>query len=236
MIRIVLSIAIVLLAALLGAAVWYFGSPLILDRTVDEALPFALPLPLTGVEATPSAEETPVDFPSEDEIGVIMPPTLTVTVEVTAEATATVEVVTATVEAPVEAITAEPTREITAVVVDETPANVPVVLGQGQFVDGDSFHKGSGVATLYEGPNGDYLLRFDDFAATNGPDLHVVLSTNPAPTDHTSLGDFLDLGSLKGNIGDQNYEIPTGIDVRQYKSVIIYCLPFQVIFATATLE
>jgi hypothetical protein len=63
-----------------------------------------------------------------------------------------------------------------------------------------------------------------------------LLSTNPNPTDPASLDTYLDLGSLKGNLGDQNYTIPDGIHVTQYKSVIIYCLPFQVIFATATLQ
>lgn len=222
--RLGIMIGIWLLAAILGAAVCYFVSPLFLDRAVNEAIPFALPLPTTVVETTPGDEDTSLQFPTEDEVGVIMPPT----------AVATKEVQTATLTATAQASVA--TAVITEIVIEETPANVPIVIGQGQFKDGDSFHKGSGVATLYQGPAGDYLLRFDDFVATNGPDLHVLLSTNPAPTDYESLGDYLDLGSLKGNIGDQNYSLPAGIDVQQYKSVIIYCLPFQVIFATATLK
>ena len=51
------------------------------------------------------------------------------------------------------------------------------------------------------------VLRFEDFSATNGPDLHVLLAENPAPTSSSELGNYLDLGSLKGNIGSQNYEI-----------------------------
>lgn len=233
--RIGISIVVVLLAAFLGAAFWYFGSPLFLHRTIKEALPFALPTPTAVVEATS------LQFPADHEIGSIMPPTLTVTGElqageVRAGETENEEVITATVEAQSVAAIEKSVVATTVIVVEETPANVPIVIGQGQFVDGDSFHKGSGTATLYEGPNGEYLLRLDDFAATNGPDLHVLLSANPTPVDHDSLGDYLDLGSLKGNIGDQNYEIPAGIDVQQYKSVIVYCLPFQVIFATATLQ
>jgi hypothetical protein len=78
-------------------------------------------------------------------------------------------------------------------------------------------------------------LRLEDFSVTNGPDLHVLLAENPSPPDHDSLGMYLDLGSLKGNLGDQNYDIPAGTDINQFKSVVIYCLPFHVVFSTADL-
>ena len=55
------------------------------------------------------------------------------------------------------------------------------------------------------------------------------------PADRDELGDYIDLGSLKGNIGNQNYEIPAGTDLSQYQSIVIYCQPFHVVFATATL-
>jgi hypothetical protein len=113
----------------------------------------------------------------------------------------------------------------------------PVLVLEGQFKDADSFHKGSGQAAIYQLPDGAYVLRFEDFSATNGPDLHVILSSHPAPTtsDEVMQG-YLDLGSLKGNIGSQNYAIPAGTNVSQFKSVIIYCQPFHVIFATAALS
>jgi hypothetical protein len=78
-------------------------------------------------------------------------------------------------------------------------------------------------------------LRFEDFSVTNGPDLHVLLAVDPAPASREDLGDYVDLGSLKGNLGSQNYEIPPGTDLSQFKSVVIYCVPFHVVFATATL-
>lgn len=116
-------------------------------------------------------------------------------------------------------------------------ATQPVLVGQGQFKDADSFHKGSGQAALYQLADGSYVLRFEEFSVTNGPDLHVILSSHPAPasTQEVMQG-YLDLGSLKGNIGSQNYTLPAGIDVSQFKSVVIYCQPFHVVFATALLS
>lgn len=240
--------------AILVASGWYFVSPLLLNRTVDEALPFELPLPVPPAQPT-TPEATP-QFPDDDEVGVILPPTATVTSAVTGTVAVTVtEIVTATATdtSPVtttetgtaEIVTATATvttTEVTTasaanpVVASDAPATTPTVLTQGSFIDGDSFHKGSGLATLYQTPDDSYLLRFDDFVATNGPDLHVLLSPNAAPVDHASLGEYLDLGALKGNIGAQNYALPAEFDPTQYKSVVIYCLPFQIIFATATLE
>jgi Electron transfer DM13 len=119
----------------------------------------------------------------------------------------------------------------------ETEADTPTLIGQGQFQDGDSFHKGSGTAIIYQVPEGEHLLRFENFSATNGPDLHVLLveHASPASRDEIMAG-YLDLGALKGNIGNQNYEIPAGTDLSKYKSVVIYCMPFHVIFATASLN
>jgi hypothetical protein len=119
----------------------------------------------------------------------------------------------------------------------ETGADSPTLIGQGQFQDADSFHKGSGTATVYRLPEGSHLLRFENFSATNGPDLHVLLVEQAAPASRDEImAGYLDLGSLKGNIGDQNYEIPAGTDISKYKSVVIYCMPFHVIFATASLN
>lgn len=112
-----------------------------------------------------------------------------------------------------------------------------VLVGQGQFKDADSFHKGSGQAAIYQLADGSHVLRFEAFSVTNGPDLHVLLSSHPAPTSSEEvMQGYLDLGSLKGNIGSQNYTLPAGTDISQFKSVVIYCQPFQVVFATALLS
>ena len=96
------------------------------------------------------------------------------------------------------------------------------------------FHQGSGAATIYRGSiDGTGLLRLEDFRVTNGPDLHVLLSpaADPASRDELQAAGYVGLGKLKGNIGNQNYEIPANIDPNAQGSVIIYCMPFHVIFS-----
>lgn len=117
---------------------------------------------------------------------------------------------------------------------DVMPPDTPTALATGTFMDADNFHKGSGTATLYALADGSNVVRLEDFEVTNGPDLHVLLSTSDDPA--VDLGDYLDLGSLKGNVGNQNYDIPVGVDVSVYRSVIIYCDPFHVLFASAELS
>ena len=112
------------------------------------------------------------------------------------------------------------------------------VLASGKFRDGDSFHKGSGDVNLYRLANGDAVLRFEDLSVTNGPDLHVLVSTHPDPMNKGELRDagYSTLGQLKGNRGDQNYEVPSDVDPDSISSVIIYCMPFHVIFSVAPLS
>ena len=113
----------------------------------------------------------------------------------------------------------------------------PRVLASGNFVDADAVHKGSGVASLYELPDGRHVVRFEDFRTTNGPALVVYLAKHPSPSsaDDVTDGGFVNLGKLKGNVGNQNYEIPTGIDVAEYGSVVIWCELFGVLFSPAAL-
>ena len=112
------------------------------------------------------------------------------------------------------------------------------VLASGEFRDGDSFHKGSGDVALDKRAGGDHVLRFENLDVTNGPDLRVLLSPHADPMNKSELNDagFELLAKLKGNKGDQNYEIPADIDVESVNSVIIYCYPFKVIFSVAPLE
>ena len=108
----------------------------------------------------------------------------------------------------------------------------------GNFKDADAFHRGSGVATIYRTPDGSEVLRLENLNVTNGPALHVVLSTHPDPerSEQVKQEGYVDLGDLKGNRGNQNYPIPAGVDTSIHKSVVIYCYPFAVVFSVATLD
>ena len=110
----------------------------------------------------------------------------------------------------------------------------PTVLLMGSFIDIDPIHGAEGSATIYELPDGDRVLRFEDFRSKNGPDLHVYLSTEAPTSTFAGLGaDEIHLGALKGNVGNQNYDVPAEVDLSQYRSVVIYCVPFRVVFSTA---
>ena len=100
----------------------------------------------------------------------------------------------------------------------------------GNFVGaGDGFHNAEGVAKIIQLADGTDILRLENFKATNGPDLYVYLST-----DKTNA-DIVNLGRLKGNIGNQNYLIPAGTDLTKYNTALIWCRAFSVIFGSAEL-
>jgi hypothetical protein len=114
----------------------------------------------------------------------------------------------------------------------------PVALSSGQFNEIDAIHKGQGKATIYTLPDGKRVLRFEEFRVTNGPDLYVYLAGHAAPRDSRQLhaGAVHEVARLKGNAGDQNYELPDGLDLAAFKSVVIYCKQFSVVFSTAALS
>ncbi len=110
-----------------------------------------------------------------------------------------------------------------------------MVLGMGEFGRIDAIHAASGTAAIYALPDGQHVLRLEDFQSTNGPELHVLLTTGTEAKTFGELGEYWDLGELKGNVGNQNYAIPDDIDLDRIKSVVIYCKPFHVVFSVANL-
>lgn len=214
-----LRVAVIVIALVIIIPVaWWLASPLWINRSVDEAFPFELP-----------AQEALAAMPAE-ELNTVRGQFLAALPNATAVAQMPVEQ-RQLVEQKAMAIAAA----LPATDMDEPMPAEPAIVAQGEFVDGDSFHKGSGQATIYRLADGSHVLRFEQFAVTNGPDLHVLLATNPMPANSSELGDYVDLGSLKGNLGNQNYAIGADIDLNKYNRVVIYCLPFRVVFATATL-
>jgi hypothetical protein len=100
-------------------------------------------------------------------------------------------------------------------------------------------HPTSGKATILVLADGKRFVRLEDFRTSSGPDVIVILSSTPPTED--SLGAYDDralliLGELKGNIGNQNYEIPAGVDLADYRSIVIWCRRFSVGFGVAPIE
>lgn len=109
---------------------------------------------------------------------------------------------------------------------NETKQQSDRVISEGRFQNG--VHETIGTATIHQLADGKRVLRLSDFKTSNGPDVRVVL----VPTNRLKNNEdvknyqYIELGKLKGNEGDQNYEIPEGIDVSAYGSVSVWCKRF----------
>ena len=112
----------------------------------------------------------------------------------------------------------------------------PQVLYTGKFHE--VAHPAKGIATVYKLSEGKRILRFTDFEVSNGPDVFVYVSAIDDANDNDTVKNskFISIGSIKGNIGDQNYELPDDLDLNIYRSVIIWCKRFGVNFAVAPLK
>jgi hypothetical protein len=101
-------------------------------------------------------------------------------------------------------------------------------------------HPTSGRASIYQMPDGKRDLRLTDFMTSNGPDVHVVLArSSDGNLDQSLLSGELnsvELGLMKANQGDQNYELPNSADLGTYDAVVIYCRRFHAVFGVARLD
>ena len=104
-------------------------------------------------------------------------------------------------------------------------------VGTATFVGvNDGIHNAEGQVKIIPISNDDRILRLENLKVTNGPDLYVYLSTDK------SASDFVNLGKLKANNGNQNYNIPSETDLSKYNTVLIWCKAFSVLFGSAELK
>ena len=110
-----------------------------------------------------------------------------------------------------------------------------VVLSSGSFQG--LAHETKGIASIYRLPDGKRILRLSEFQTSNGPDVRVYLVAAPDAKDNETVkrAGFIDLGSMKGNRGSQNYDVPADADLSKYRSVSIWCRRFGVNFGAASL-
>ena len=101
----------------------------------------------------------------------------------------------------------------------------------GSFIGaGDGFHNAEGLAKVIQIEGGRIILRLENFKSTNGPNVHLYLAADKAASN------FIDLGRLKANNGNQNYNIPAGTDLNKYNMALIWCKDFSVLFGSAQLK
>ena len=202
---------------LIGFAIWAL-TPYLYSRRVDEPFPAAAPVP-TAAMAEAGAMSEPTAAMAD--AGAMSEPTAAM-----ADAGAMSEPTAAMADA---GAMSEPTA---------LTASEPVALVAGSLVPGSTpGDRASGSATIYRLTDQSHVLRLEEFATTNGPDLFVVLSRNANP-DADGIGDkgsYVQLEALKGNKGSQNYTLPADLDPSGYKSVVIWCRTFNVVFGYAAL-
>jgi hypothetical protein len=110
-----------------------------------------------------------------------------------------------------------------------------MTLAQGNFHS--VAHETKGTATIHRLANGKRVVRLTDFETSNGPDVHVfaVAANDASDSETVKQSGYVDLGSLKGNVGDQNYDLPDNLDLSKYRAITIWCNRFNVNFGTAPL-
>ncbi|MBI2533403.1 MAG: DM13 domain-containing protein [Deltaproteobacteria bacterium] len=115
------------------------------------------------------------------------------------------------------------------------PMSMPVKVAEGSFRG--VAHETKGTASIYRLPKGKQVLRFSGFQTSNGPDVQVYLVAAPDAKDNETVtkAGFIRIADLKGNMGDQNYDLPANVDLSKYRAVTIWCRRFGVNFATAPL-
>jgi hypothetical protein len=114
-------------------------------------------------------------------------------------------------------------------------AAAPMTLAMGSFHS--NAHDTRGSATVIDLGGGRRVLRLTNFATSNGPDVRIYLVAAPDVQDNATVktAGFVELGPMKGNIGDQNYDITASVDLASYRTVTIWCKRFSVNFGSAPL-
>ncbi len=196
---------------IVGVGAYYLASPLFISTEVDE------PLPTTAVES--EAYQRFVSMNEEEK----MQAAKQMSIQERDQIMATASKVNNSIDESMDQVQQQTQNNAAT-----TTTNV---LRTGSFVGvGDGIHNAEGTAKVIPLQDGSNILRLEDLRVTNGPDLYVYLATDK------SSSDFVNVGKLKANNGNQNYDIPTETDLTKYDTILIWCRPFSVLFGSAELE
>ena len=157
------------------------------------------------------------------------PPATTVPAAEEPATTTTAPPTTSTTVAPT-TTTAPPTTTTTTV------PEGPVLLSSSEWIS--IGHPGAGTVLVYRQPDGSHVVRFENLEVSNGPDLLVILSAAPLVNDRAAYSEveYLSLGDLKGNKGNQNYVVPADVNLGDYQTVAIWCRRFNYTFNAADIH
>ena len=234
---------------LIGFAIWAL-TPYLYNRRVDEPFPAAAPVPTAAMADAAAMAQPTAAMADTGAMSDAKPTAAMADAGAMSDAKPTAAMADAGAMAqPTAAMAdagamsdAKPTAAMADAGAMSEPtamaATEPVALAAGSLVPGSTpGDRASGSATIYRLTDASHVLRLEEFATTNGPDLFVVLSRNANP-DADGIGDkgsYVQLDALKGNKGSQNYTLPADLDPSGYKSVVIWCRTFNIVFGYATL-
>lgn len=213
---------VVVAAALVvgGIVSYWLASPLWDEgTTLDEGLGFEIAGMPTATPAAAAAGEATAS-PTATEAATEAPAASPAATESAASPTAAAETPTA---AATEAATAA-----------ATPSGQGSLISMGELMGADSFHTGSGQVLLVRAPDGSVILRFQDYAVRNGPDLFIYLT--PDPDGDVFADGAIELSEIRATQGNVNYEVPADVDPSTFRAAVIWCKAFAVLFAHAELE
>lgn len=112
------------------------------------------------------------------------------------------------------------------------------VLARGRLITHE--HQTSGAVAVLRLADGSRILRIENLRTSDGPDVRIWL-TDATVTEGSAGwrvfddGKYVELGDLKGNVGNQNYPVPEDADLATLTSVSIWCARFKVSFGAAEL-
>ena len=201
---------------IVGVGAYYLASPLFISTEVDEALP------TSAVESEAYQKFVVMSEDEKMQVAKQMSP------QERDQIMATAIRVNNSIDEPMVQMQQEQQQQQTQ------NASTVNALRTGSFVGvGDGIHNAEGIAKvipLQEDETSSNILRLENLRVSNGPDLYVYLATDK------SASDFVNVGKLKANNGNQNYDIPAGTDLIKYDTVLIWCRPFSVLFGSAELR
>ena len=243
--RVKVTIAVIVVALGVFVIAYFEPHKLFIDEVVDEAFPAPVAIATTTTAATATteapitttlppttaaaAQETTTTAAAEPEEEAGEGESAT-TDESPPEETTTTTVATTTTTAPPTTTTTVPPTTTTTV------PEGPVLLSSSEWIS--LGHPGSGTVLVYRQPDGSHVVRFEDLEVSNGPDLLVILSAAPLVDDRNAYSqvEYLSLGDLKGNIGNQNYVVPAEVNLDDYQTVAIWCRRFDYTFNAADIH